>query len=308
LPNPKLTSLRGRESFSETPSFPRKRESKMRVIVGASLLAMTGGCESRASSLLHLEKTNMLVKDRVAIVTGSGGGIGKGIVQRLAAHGAKTVVVDMNAELADRTAGEIRAAGGAASAYAGNVTSKAEVGQMTESVIARHGKVDILVNNVGIVRDNYLAKMPEEDWDLVLDTNLKSYFLCAQAATPHMREREYGRIVNISSRAWLGNVGQANYSAAKGGVVSLTRVLALELGRFNITANCIAPGLIDTPLYRGLREDVQERLRKAQPSNKVGTPEEIAYAAHFFASDEAWYVTGQLLYVCGGKSLGSFSV
>jgi 2-[hydroxy(phenyl)methyl]-succinyl-CoA dehydrogenase BbsD subunit len=248
----------------------------------------------------------MNVRDRIAIVTGSGGGIGKGIIQRLAAHGAKTVVVDINAELANRTAEEIQAVGGQAIAFGCNVTSKAEVGAMMEGVVTKYGKIDILVNNVGIVRDHYLMKMPEEDWDLVIDTNLKSYFLCAQAVAPVMREREYGRIVNISSRAWLGNVGQANYSAAKGGVVSLTRVLALELGKFGITANCIAPGLIDTPLYRGLREDVQEKLRKAQPSNKVGTPEQIGYAAHFFAAEEAWYMTGQVLYVCGGKSLFSY--
>jgi NAD(P)-dependent dehydrogenase (short-subunit alcohol dehydrogenase family) len=250
----------------------------------------------------------MQVKDRVAIVTGSGGGIGQGIVQRLAHHGAKAVVVDINAALAEKTADAIRAAGGDAMAIACNVTNKAEVQAMVEQTLARHGKIDILVNNVGVVRDNYLTKMSEEDWDFVIDTNLKSYFLCAQAVVPTMREHEYGRIVNITSRAWLGNVGQANYSAAKGGVVSLTRVLALEGGRFGITANSIAPGLIDTPLYRSLREDVQEKLRKAQPSGRVGTPEEIAYAAHFFASEEAWFMTGQTLYVCGGKSIASFSV
>jgi NAD(P)-dependent dehydrogenase (short-subunit alcohol dehydrogenase family) len=247
----------------------------------------------------------MNVKDRIAIVTGSGGGIGQAIVKRLAVHGATTFVVDVNAENAERTAAAIRTAGGRATAARCDVTSRSEVQTMVASIVANHGGVDILVNNVGIVRDNYLTKMPEEDWDLVIDTNLKSYYLCAQAVAPHMMEKQYGRIVNISSRAWLGNVGQANYSAAKGGVVSLTRVLALELGRFGVTANCIAPGLIDTPLYRSLREDVQEKLRKAQPSGKVGTPEEVAYAAHFFAGEEAWFITGQVLYVCGGKSLGS---
>lgn len=250
----------------------------------------------------------MQVKDRVAIVTGSGGGIGQGIVKRLARHGARTIVVDMKGDLAEQTAAEIRAERGNATAMVCNVTKKAEVQALVEQVLAQHGQIDILVNNVGVVRDNYVTKISEEDWDLVIDTNLKSYFLCAQAVIPGMREREYGRIVNVSSRAWLGNVGQANYSASKGGVVSLTRVLALEGGRFGITANCIAPGLIDTPLYRGLREDVQEKLRKAQPSNKIGTPEQIAYAAHFFAAEEAWYMTGQTLYVCGGKSIGSFSV
>ena len=249
----------------------------------------------------------MNVKNRIAIVTGSASGIGQAIVKRLAAHGAKAVVVDINQENADKTAAEIRAAQGHAIAIGCNVTNKTEVQAMVQKVLDQHGQIDILVNNVGIVRDNYITKMPEEDWDLVIDTNLKSYFLCSQAVVPHMREREYGRIVNVSSRAWLGNVGQANYSAAKGGVVSLTRVLGLELGKSGITANCIAPGLIDTPLYQNLRDDVREKLKKAQPSPKIGTPEEVAYAAHFFASDEAWYMTGQTLYVCGGKSLGSYS-
>ena len=249
----------------------------------------------------------MNVKDRVAIVTGSGSGIGQAIVKRLAEHGAKTIVVDINIENANKTAAEIRANKGAATGISCNVTVKVEVQAMVQQVIDQHGGIDILINNVGIVRDNYITKMPEEDWDLVINTNLKSYFLCTQAVVPHMREREYGRIVNVSSRAWLGNIGQANYAAAKGGVVSLTRVLGLELGKSGITANCIAPGLIDTPLYRGLREDVQEKLKNAQPLPKIGTPEEVAYAAHFFASDEAWYMTGQTLYVCGGKSLGSYS-
>ena len=249
----------------------------------------------------------MNVKDRIAIVTGSGSGIGKQIIKRLAAHGARAVVVDVNRESADKTAAEINNAGGEATAYACDVTDSAQVAGLVEHVIGRRGRIDILVNNVGIVRDNYLAKMPEADWDLVLNVNLKSYFLCSQACVRRMIERQYGRIVNISSRAWLGNVGQANYSAAKGGIVSLTKTMALELGRFNITANCIAPGVIDTPLIRGLRPDVQERLARAQPTARFGTPEEIAYAAHFFAADEAWYMTGQVLHVCGGKSLGAVS-
>ena len=146
----------------------------------------------------------MNVKNRIAIVTGSASGIGKAIVKRLAAHGAKTVVVDINQGNADKTAAEIRANQGHAIAIGCNVTDKVEVQAMVQQVLDKHKQIDILINNVGIVRDNYITKMPEEDWDLVIDTNLKSYFLCSQAVAPHMREREYGRIVNVSSRAWLG--------------------------------------------------------------------------------------------------------
>jgi NAD(P)-dependent dehydrogenase (short-subunit alcohol dehydrogenase family) len=248
----------------------------------------------------------MNVKDRIAIVTGSAGGIGKGIAARLARHGAKTVIVDINRETAELAAEDIKGQDGNAIAIACDVTNAEQVTDMVAKVLSTESRIDILVNNVGLVRDNYLTKMPEADWDFVLSTNLKSYFLCTKAVAPAMMQQEYGRIVNISSRAWLGNMGQANYAAAKGGVISLTRVTALELAKFNVVANCIAPGLVDTPLYRNLRPDVQEKLRHAQPSPKVGTPEQIAYAAHFFAAEEAWYMTGQTLYVCGGKSIGSF--
>lgn len=248
----------------------------------------------------------MNVNGRIAIVTGAGSGIGKGIAGRLGRHGARTVVADINESAAAQAAAEICAQGGEAIPWACDVTARASAAGLVEAARARYGRIDILVNNVGVVRDNYLTKMPEEDWDFVLATNLKSYFLCSQAVAPHMMEQRYGRIVNISSRAWLGNSGQANYAAAKGGVISLTRVTALELAPFNVTANCVAPGLVDTPLYRNLRQDVQDKLRRAQPAPQVGTPEEVAYAVHAFAADEAWYMTGQTLYVCGGKSLGSF--
>jgi len=248
----------------------------------------------------------MNVSGRVAIVTGSGSGIGKEILGRLVRNGATGVAVDVNMEAAQRTAQELVAGGGSAIAVQCDCARKSDVAAMVDQVMATLGKIDILVNNVGIVRDNYLTKMPEQDWDDVLTTNLKTYFLCSQAVAPKMIDAKYGRIVNISSRSWLGNAGQANYSAAKGGVVSLTRVMALELGKFNVTSNCIAPGVIDTPLIRGLRPDVQERLAKMQPTARFGTPAEVAYAAHFFAADEAWYMTGQVLHVCGGKSLGTY--
>ncbi len=242
----------------------------------------------------------MNVKDRVAIVTGSGQGIGEGIARVLAAAGAKVVVNDLVPEKVAEVAGDIGALG-----HAADVSNVEGVEGLVGAAIEAHGRVDILVNNVGMARDGYLAKMSEEDWDTVLQVNLKSQFLTCRAVAPHMMEQEYGRIVNISSRAWLGGPGQANYAASKGAVISLTRTLALEMARFKITANAIAPALVDTPLFRGLKEEVQERLVKTIPARRIGTPEDIGNAVLFLASDEASYVTGQTLYVCGGRSLGA---
>jgi len=247
----------------------------------------------------------MNVKDRVAIVTGSGQGIGEGIARTLAGGGARVVVNDLVPEKVDEVVAGFRAAGFDVVGQSANVATAEGAEGLVATALDTYGRVDILVNNVGMARDGWLAKMSEEDWDTVLEVNLKSQFLCCRAVVPHMMEQKSGRIINISSRAWLGGPGQANYAASKGAVISLTRTLALEMARYGITANCIAPALVDTPLFRGLKEEVQERLVKTIPAGRVGTPEDIGNAALFLAADESSYVTGQTLYVCGGRSLGA---
>ena len=247
----------------------------------------------------------MNVQDRVAVITGAGQGIGAGIARVLGDAGAKVIVNDLLDDRVTESVATLEEAGIEAMGVASDVGTADGAEAMISAAIDTHGRVDILVNNAGIARDGWLAKMSEEDWDEVLRVNTKSQFLTCRAVAPHMMEQEHGRIVNISSRAWLGGPGQANYAASKGAVISLTRTLALEMARFKITANCIAPALVDTPLFQGLDDEVKERLVKTIPLRRVGTPDDIGNAVLYLASDEASYVTGQVLYVCGGRSLGA---
>ena len=247
----------------------------------------------------------MKIPDKVALVTGSGSGIGKAIALRFAKEGAKVVINDVVEDRAESTLEEIKQHSPDSSLALFDVSDWDQTREAVDGIVERYGRLDILINNAGVLRDNYLTKMPVEDWDFVLKINLKGPFLCCKAAVPHMMKQKDGRIVGISSRAYLGNRGQANYSSSKGGLVSMTRTLAIELGGFNIRVNAIAPGLIDTPLVRSLRPDVLEKLIASQPTKTMGDPDDIANAALFLVSDDAKFITGEVLHVDGGKSVGA---
>lgn len=249
----------------------------------------------------------MRLKGKIAIVTGAGRGIGEGISLRLAEEGANVACVDVNDVDAKNTVKQIESNGGKAIAVKCDVSKSADVEAMVKEVVGAFGTIDILVNNAGLIRDAQVKNMTEEMWDLVLNVNTKGPFLCAKAVTPIMAEKKYGKIVNVSSRAALGNFGQANYSAAKAANIGLTRTLALEFARHNINVNCVAPGYIDTPLMQGLPEKVIERILSSTPLGRAGKPVDVANLVLFLVSDEAQFITGQTIFICGGRSLSSMS-
>jgi 3-oxoacyl-[acyl-carrier protein] reductase len=240
---------------------------------------------------------------KVAIVTGAGGGIGAAIAQRLVAEGAHVVITDINGAAAEARATELRAAGGRAIAVAANVVSGAEVEELVAAAVAEFGTVHILVNNAGLTRDMRITKMTEADWDIVVDVILKGSFNCTRAVLTLMNEQKWGRIVNISSRAHLGNPGQANYSAAKAGIIGFTRAMSLEAGRNYVTVNAVAPGIINTEMIRNLPhwDKIKENAEKTTPIPRVGEVEDIADAVAFLASDRASYISGDVLHVTGGR-------
>ena len=240
-------------------------------------------------------------KDRVAIVTGASRGIGRSIALALAAKGATIVAVDMDQATTDAVVAELQAAGAKALAVVGNVTVSADVERMIDAATEAFGRVDILVNNAGITRDGLLMRMKDEDWDAVLNVNLKGAFLCTRAAFKVMSKQRYGRIINIASIVGqMGNAGQANYCASKAGLIGLTKSNARELAKRSITVNAVAPGFIATAMTDALSEKVRDELTAQIPLERLGSAEDIANAVVFLAGEQSGYITGHVLSVNGG--------
>jgi 3-oxoacyl-[acyl-carrier protein] reductase len=247
----------------------------------------------------------MSLTGRVALVTGASQGIGRTCALRLAKDGATVAVAARNQEKLNELVAEITGSGGHAAAFALDVCDEEQVKSTIKAVLAQFGKVDILVNNAGITRDQLVMRMKRADWDAVLQTNLTSAYLCIQAAIPSMLKQRSGRIINITSVfGQMGQAGQANYSASKAGLIGLTMAIAREVGSRNITCNAVAPGFIETAMTAGLSEEFKQMAVKQIPLGRVGSPDDVASAVAFLASDEASYITGHTLSVNGGMLMG----
>ena len=241
------------------------------------------------------------LENKIALVTGAARGIGQAIALQLAADGADLALCDVKAEWLEDTAAKVKALGRRAEGYAMDVANGAAVGEAVAKVLADFGRIDVLVNNAGITRDTLLMRMSEEDWDAVLDINLKGAFLVTKAVVKPMMKQRSGAIVNIASVVGImGNPGQANYTASKAGLIALTKTTAKELGSRNVRVNAVAPGFIRTAMTDKLAEPVKDAMLKMVPLGRLGEPEDVAKAVAFLASDAAAYVNGQTLAVCGG--------
>jgi 3-oxoacyl-[acyl-carrier protein] reductase len=242
-----------------------------------------------------------MLKDKVAIITGASRGIGRAMAAKMAACGAKVVVSARSAEALESLVSEIAAGGGEAVSVPTDIASADDVERLFDTAIEKFGRVDILVNNAGITRDNLLVRMKDADWDAVLDTNLKGAFLCTRAAAKIMGKQRIGRIINISSVVGeMGNAGQANYCASKAGLIGLTKSVARELAKRNVTVNAVTPGFIVTDMTDVLSDKVKESLLGQIPLGRFGEADDIVAAVMFLASDQAGYITGQVLGVNGG--------
>jgi NAD(P)-dependent dehydrogenase (short-subunit alcohol dehydrogenase family) len=254
-----------------------------------------------------MKEKSMRLKDKVAIVTGSGRGIGEGIVMRFAEEGAKIVVNDVNEADAANVVNQVKAKGGQAVAVLGSVSDRATVQKMVDTAVKEFGTLDIIVNNAGITRDVMLHKMTDDQWNAVIDVNLTGVFYGIQCAARYMREKGYGKIVNISSTSALGNAGQLNYSATKAGVIGMTKTAAKELGAKGVNVNAIAPGMIWTDMMKSMPPDVIKQMDAMLPfivpMNRKGSPQDIANLALFLASDESSFITGQVIFCDGGMKI-----
>jgi len=243
----------------------------------------------------------MRLKDKVALITGAAGGIGREIALKFALEGADIVVGDINLEKATKTQSDIEALGRKALALELDVTDYAKLTQGINKILDKFGKVDILVNNAGITKDNLMLRMGDAEWDAVISVNLKGTFNCTKAVSRLMIKQRYGKIINIASIIGIiGNAGQANYSASKAGIIALTKTAAKELASRNINVNAVAPGFIQTEMTARLPEDLKQKMQEAIPLGRFGSPVDVAAICVFLASEEASYITGQTIIVDGG--------
>ena len=241
---------------------------------------------------------------QIVVITGSARGIGLAIAQRFASAQATVIVIDLNAELVDKAVQSLKDQGGKAFGYIGNVTDGKAIEELFARIVAEHGAIDTLINNAGVTRDNLVLRMKEEEWQLVMDINLKGTFICTQKVFKHMMKARQGSIINIASVIGLmGNAGQANYAASKGGMIAFTKSCAKEFASRNVRVNAVAPGFIETEMTAALSDDVRASYAKAIPLGKMGSPDEIAKLCLFLASEDSSYITGQTIAVDGGLTM-----